>query len=162
MFVYIDRSPLPSLTIYGNLLPYLVSSSNGVSPYLPSLPPLLEVVPTMTPRSPLLKQLPNLPSSIILPWSAEVVQAYRRLQAGYRASQTALNLDESDPIRLGHHLHQVKTVMIPVVEVLGQQSSNPLPPVFTREISEAVLELVDGLQSAFEESTAAYVKFYSH
>ena len=81
----------------------------------------------MPPRPPIPKQLPDLPPSAGPPWSAEVVQAHRGLYAGFRASRAALNLDESDAIRLGHHLHQAKTVMVPIVEALQCQHSNPLP-----------------------------------
>ena len=62
--------------------------------------------------------LPGLPPSLALPWSAEVIQAHRGLCAAFKASQTTLNLDESDPIHLGHHLHQAKTFMVLIVDVL--------------------------------------------
>jgi len=107
---------------------------------------------------PILQELPGLPPALGLPWPAEVVQAHHGLQAGFRASRVALNLDESDPIRLGHHLHQVKTAMVPVVEALGRQTLNPLPPVYIKKITEAVFSLVDGLQVALVKSTTACVK----
>ena len=47
--------------------------------------------------------------------------------------------------------------MIPVVEVLGRQTSNPLPQNYIEGITEAVSTLVDGLQLALTESTTACV-----
>lgn len=104
---------------------------------------------------PMLQELPALPPSPGLPWPAEVVQAHHGLQAGFRASRSALNLDESDPIRLGHHLHQVKTIMVPVIDALGRQTS--IPPAYVKKITEAIFTLVDGLQLALVKSTAACV-----
>ena len=121
--------------------------------------PELSLYPSMPLLYPILQELPGLPPSIGLPWPAEVVQAHHGLQAGFRASRAALNLDESDPIRLGHHLHQVKTAMVPVVEALGRQTSNPLPPVHIEKITEAIFALVDGLQLALVKSTAACISF---
>ena len=88
----------------------------------------------------------NSDTSLALPWSAEVIQAHCGLCAAFKASQTALNLDESDPIHLGHHLHQAKTFMVSIVDVLGQQTTNPLPSGYIKGISEAMLTLIDCLQ----------------
>ena len=108
----------------------------------------------MQARYPILSSLPELPPSTGPPWSAEVVQAHRGLHAAFRASRTALNLDESDPIRLGHHLHQAKTFMTSIIDVLARQTTNPLPPGYIRGISETTLALVDALQTAFTEASA--------
>jgi hypothetical protein len=97
--------------------------------------------------------LPTLPPYVGHPWPAEVVQAHRGLCTAFRASRTALNLDESDPIRLGHHLHQAKTFMVSIVDVLGRQTANPLPSGYIDEVSEATLALIDGLQMAFTEAS---------
>lgn len=101
--------------------------------------------------------LPDLPSSVGTPWPAEVVQAHRGLHAAYRTSRAALNLDESDPIRLGHHLHHARTYMVSIAEVFGLETSTPLPSGYIREISQAITGLVGGLQAALAESTAVYV-----
>jgi len=100
------------------------------------------------------QQIPDLPPSNGSPWPAEVVQAHRGLQAGFQASRAALNLNESDAIHLGHYLHQAKSIMIPVVEALRRQASNPLPRCIHQRINEAISTLVDGLQFALAESTA--------
>jgi len=105
------------------------------------------------------RTLPDLPASVETPWSAEVVQAHRGLSAAYRTSRAALNLDESDPIRLGHHLHHARTYMVSIAEVLGLQESNPLPSIYIKEISRAIAALVDGLRIALVESSAMFVVF---
>ena len=114
----------------------------------------------MSPCLPIPPELPELPPSTTLPWPAEVVQAHCELQAGFRVSQAALNLDESDPIRLGHHLQRAKTIMVPVVEVLRRKKSNPLPPTYIKGITESVFALVEGLQLALTKATAACVLYF--
>ena len=103
--------------------------------------------------------LPELPPSpsITLPWPAEVIQAHHGLCAAFKASRTALNLDKSDPIRLGHHLHQAKTFMVSIIDVLGRQTANPLPSGYIEEISEATLALIGCLQIAFTEANTMSV-----
>jgi hypothetical protein len=79
------------------------------------------------------------------------------LCAAFRASQAALNLDESDPIRLGHHLHQAKTFMVSIVDVLSRQTANPLPPGYIKEVGDATRMLVNALEMAFTEATMMFV-----
>jgi len=128
-----------------------IQRSAGKSP----ITTCLSFYPAMPFCQPILTQPPDLPPSTGPPWSADVVQAHRGLHAGFKASQAALNLDKSDPIRLGHHLQHAKTVMVPVIEALGRQKTNPLPLAYMEGVEEAVLALVDALQSALAESTAA-------
>ena len=106
---------------------------------------------------PIPQSLPDLPPTTGSPWPAEIVQAHHGLHAAFKASRTALNLDESDPIRLGHHLQQVKTFMVSVFEALGRQENNPLPPTYIKQVGDAILGLVSGLQSALTKATAMYV-----
>jgi len=103
--------------------------------------------------------LPPLPSATGLPWSAEIVEAHRGLVSAFRTSRRALNLDESDPIRLGHHLKQAETFMTSIVEVLSAHIDNPLPSEYIESIKEAVGLLVDGLQVALGQATLAFVVF---
>ena len=98
--------------------------------------------------------LPSLPHAIDVPWSAEIVEAHNGLTSTFRTSRAALNLDESDPIRLGHHLKQAETFMVSIVEVLGHQT---LPHEYIEAISGAVSSLVLGLRQALTEATAAFV-----
>jgi hypothetical protein len=115
-------------------------------------------MPTKQPLS-IPQTLPDLPlpPSVTTPWSAEVVQAHRGLFTAYKTSRAALNLDESDPIRLGHHLHHARTYMVSIVEVLGLQEADPLPSTYIKGITQAISALVTGLQTALAESTATFV-----
>lgn len=103
--------------------------------------------------------LPSLPHAITTPWSAQIIEAHNGLTSAFRSSQAALNLDESNPIRLGHHLKQAETFMVSIVEVLGHQTANTntLPQEYIKAISSAVSSLVLRLRSALTEATAAFV-----
>lgn len=101
--------------------------------------------------------LPPLPPATTVPWSAEVIEAHRGLVSTFGISYRALNLDESDPIRLGHHLKQAETFMTSIVDVLGAQQVNPLPPEYIATVREAVMLLVGGLKAALGEATSALV-----
>jgi len=101
--------------------------------------------------------LPPLPPATTVPWSAEVIEAHRGLVSTFGISYRALNLDESNPIRLGHHLKQAETFMASIVDVLGVQQVNPLPTTYIETIREAVISLTDGLRAALSEATSAFV-----
>lgn len=105
--------------------------------------------------------LPPLPPATGLPWSAEVIRAHHGLVSAFRTSWGALNLDESDPISLGHHLKQAETFMASVVEVLSIQMDNPLPSEYIETIRGAVTLLVDGLQIALSQATLVCVTFHT-
>jgi hypothetical protein len=101
--------------------------------------------------------LPDLPRATDIPWSAEIVEAHRGLTSAFRTSRAALNLDESDPIRLGHHLKQAETFMVSIVEALSNQTVNPLPQEYIEAASSTVSSLVVGLRLALTEATAMFV-----
>jgi hypothetical protein len=101
--------------------------------------------------------LPSLPYATDVPWSAEVVEAHRGLLSTFRTSRAALNLDESDPIRLGHHLKQAETFMVSIVEVLSHQTVNPLPQEYIETINGTISSLILGLRLALAEATTAFV-----
>ena len=99
--------------------------------------------------------LPSLPPANVLPWSADVVSAHQGLTSAYLASRRALGLDESDPIRLGHHLKQAKTFMSSIVDALALETTNPLPASYIKIMREMVSGLVIDLQVAHKEATLA-------
>lgn len=103
---------------------------------------------------------PPLPPSTTQPWSAEIIQAHRGLVSSFGISYRALNLDESDPIRLGHHLKQAETFMSSIVNALALQANNPLPIQYIQDMRAAVELLVDGLKDAFNQATSTYVIGY--
>ena len=95
--------------------------------------------------------LPLAPSA---PWTAAIVEAHRGLSTAFLASRRALNLDESDPIRLGHHIKQAETFMTSIIDALGSQTDNPLPPSYIREIRNSIALLVSGLHTAHDQATS--------
>jgi hypothetical protein len=115
-----------------------------------STPTYPEIPPSLSP----------LPAASTLPWSPEIVQAHRGLVSTYMTSYRALNLDESDPIRLGHHLKQGETFMTSIINVLSTQTTNPLPPEYIEKIGGAVESLVSGLRSALLQATTLCVQSY--
>ena len=108
---------------------------------------------TTEPQIPL--TLPGLPYATNIPWSAEIVEAHRGLTSAFRTSQAALNLNESDPIRLRHHIKQAKTFMVSIINVPGHQTTNPFPQEYIGTLSRMVSLLLAGLQLALTESTVA-------
>jgi hypothetical protein len=100
--------------------------------------------------------LPPLPPATAHPWSGEVVDAHRGLTSAFLSSRRALNLDESDPVRLGHHVKQAETFMVSIVDTLSSQRDNPLPTVYIQGVRDAVTSLLAGLQTAMAHATSAY------
>ena len=103
--------------------------------------------------------LPPLPPTAQQPWSAHIIEAHRGLVSAFTSSQKALNLDESDPIHLGHHLKQAETFMSSIVDALDQQTDSPLPDDYIQSVRDSVELLIKGLQVAHKEATSAYVLF---
>ena len=101
--------------------------------------------------------LPPLPLASSVPWSAEITEAHHGLSAAFSASRRALNLDESDPIRLGHHIKQAETFMTSIVDVLGSQENIPLPSSYIGGIRDSIVLLIGGLHTARDWATSAYV-----
>ena len=101
-----------------------------------------------------------LPSPTGSPWSTEVIEAHLGLVSAFRTSRRALNLDKSDPIQLGHHLKQAEKFMTSIVEVLGVQTDNPLPPDYINIIRESVGLLVYGLHDALSQVRSACITLY--
>jgi len=120
------------------------------------LPRCIHLAQSMIPSA-----LPPLPPATRLPWSAEVIEAHRGLVSTFGTSYRALNLDESDPIRLGHHLKQADTFMASIIDVLSVQEANPLPNEYIETVRGAVTLLVDGLRVALNDATSAFVVFLS-
>lgn len=96
------------------------------------------------------------------PWSAEIIQAHRGLVSAFGISYRALNLDESDPIRLGHHLKQAETFMSSIVNAMALQTNNPLPIQYIKDMRAAVELIVDGLKDALNQATSACVIRYMY
>ena len=87
------------------------------------------------------------------------MEAHHGLASAFKISRATLNLDESDPIQLGHHLQHTKTFMLSIIEVLGHQMTNSLLLEYIKGLHHTVSSLVDGLQSALNEVAAVFITF---
>lgn len=96
----------------------------------PSFPPVPLSLPT----------LPEPPHGN--PWSADVEDAHNQLISAYASARQALNLDESDPIKLRFHLDRATGFMVSVVETLALREVDPLPPSYIQPLAVAVGSLV--------------------
>jgi hypothetical protein len=117
---------------------------------------LCNVMSTLT-KSKIPSAIPPLPTAADTPWPADVIQAHCGLVSAFGTSYRALNLDESDPIRLGHHLKQAETFMTSIVDVFSTQTDNPLPAWYIETIGWAVELLADGLRDALSRATLMFV-----
>jgi hypothetical protein len=95
--------------------------------------------------------LPTLPPEIgHRPWSANVCEAHRRLVSFFNSARSALNVDESDPIRLKFHLDRAVNVMVPIINALGQRHDDPLPVYYIQSLVSAVGALVVYLRGTLD------------
>ena len=118
-------------------------------------------MPSLSTNAQIPSSLPPLPASTTQPWAAEIIQAHHGLSSSFGIAYRALNLDESDPIRLGHHLKQAETFMSSIVNALALQEHNPLPTDYLESLQGAVELLVDGLKDALSQATLALVIHYT-
>lgn len=110
-----------------------------------------------------LKLFPELPASpLTAPWPADVLNAHSGLESSYGSARRALNLDESDPIRLRYHLTRASQFMVSMVEVLGLREESPLPTTYIELIAGAVGNLVIHLRKAFKSTENQYVAIFQN
>ena len=116
---------------------------------LPSTPQRFQRVIWMPP----LAKFPELPSrSSHAPWPAAIVDGHNTLKATYDAASRALNLDESDPIRLQHYEKQTKTLMLSTLEALAACGNPSLPEHYIEDIANLVRELAQSMTTALSSS----------
>jgi hypothetical protein len=95
--------------------------------------------------------LPTLPPGVgHRPWPADVYEGQQRLASLFISAQRALNLDESDAIRLKFHLDWAVNVMVPIVNALGQRHEDPLPADYVQSLARGVGALVVFLRGMFD------------
>jgi hypothetical protein len=82
------------------------------------------------------------------PWPAEVVTAHEQLISTFNSARHALNLDESDPVKLRFHLDRASTIMVSVIEALVSQST--LPDEHIVSLAQGVGSLVVYLRNTLE------------
>jgi hypothetical protein len=109
---------------------------------------------------PLSESLPLLPQPPIdHPWSADIVTAHNELRASFDSARRALNLDESDPIRLRYHLNRASSFMVDVIGALGLREVDPLPSSHLNSLAIAVGSLVVRLRGTLADACVRYVIF---
>jgi hypothetical protein len=107
----------------------------------------------LQPGPPLPEFLPVLPdASQQNSWAADVTDAHGELVAAYNSARLALNLDESDPIRLRFHLDRATGFMADLVKSLGLQENNPLPSSYIVPLAATIGSLVERLHEALDGS----------
>ena len=102
---------------------------------------------------PPLAKFPELPSrSCHAPWPAAITDGHSTLKATYDAACRALNLDESDPIRLRHYEQQIKTTMLSTLQALAACGNPPLPENYIEDVVIHVRELARSMTTALSSS----------
>lgn len=98
-------------------------------------------------------QLPPLPHAPLeAPWPPEIHTAHMQLVSSFDSSRRALNLDESDPVRLRFHLDRAVTVMVSIVDSLAAQEHPHLPINHINSLAHSVATLVIYLRNTLDGS----------
>lgn len=98
-------------------------------------------------------KFPELPSrSGRLPWPAGITDGHNALKMTYEAASRALNLDESDPIRLQHYEAQIKTVMLPTLQALAACERPLLPEHYIKDAANLIQGLARSMATALNSS----------
>jgi hypothetical protein len=111
--------------------------------------------PTLLPER--LSPLPEAPFDN--PWSADVLKAHNELVTAFNSARNALNLDESDPIRLRYHLSRASGFMVDIVGTLGLREVDPLPSHYINSLAAAVGTLVFRLRVTLDNARTRCVLF---
>jgi len=96
---------------------------------------------------------PELPSrSSQAPWPADITDGHLAMKATHKAASRALNLDESDPIRLQHYNKQIKTVMLSTLQALAACKSPPVPGHYIKDAANSIQQLAQSTAIALKSS----------
>lgn len=90
------------------------------------------------------------------PWPADVTDAHCRLRLLFSSARSALNLDESDPIRLKFHLHRATSLMLPLVRALGCREDYPLLEAHVQLLAQNIGRLVIHLRNTLDGAEIRY------
>lgn len=100
-----------------------------------------------------LDEFPELPSRPgLIPWSADVLDGHNTLATTHKAASRALNLDDSDPIRLRYHEKQIKITMLSTLQALAACENPPLPERYINAAANAVRRLASSIAAALASS----------
>lgn len=94
--------------------------------------------------------LPSRPGGI--PWPADIIDGHTALKSVHEATSRALNLDESDPIRLRHYDKQIKGVMLSTLQALAASEKPPLPEHYIKDAVNVVRMLASSTATALDSS----------
>jgi hypothetical protein len=86
------------------------------------------------------------------PWPASITDGHNTLKVVYEAASRALNLDESDPIRLRHYENQTRTVMLSTLQALAACENPPLPERYIEDAADSIRELAGAMATALDSS----------
>jgi hypothetical protein len=87
-------------------------------------------------------------------WPSDLIQAHERLNNLFESARGALNLDESDAIRLTYHLDKAETVARPIVVALQSNDRSNLPSDYIASVAALISSLEHHLQTALANSQA--------
>jgi hypothetical protein len=88
---------------------------------------------------------------------SDVIQAHQALDKLFESARNALNLDESDQIRLKYYLHKVDTVAKPIVIGLQSNNRSDIPHDYVVAVTTLISLLEHHLQNALASSQARLV-----
>ena len=98
-------------------------------------------------------EFPELPPrSGHAPWPADIADGHNTLKSAYEAASRALNLDDSDPIRLRHHEKQTRTVVLSTLQALAAHESPPLPERYIEDAASLIRKLAVSMAAALNSS----------
>jgi len=96
---------------------------------------------------------PELPSrSGQAAWPADITDGHLTMKATHKAASQALNLDESNPIRLQHYNKQIKTVMLSTLQALAACKSPPVPERYIEDAANSIRQLAWSTATALKSS----------
>lgn len=103
----------------------------------------------MDPENALPHRIPPLPILPGTPCPAEIMTAYQQLQNAFTSSYVALQLDEADPMCLGHRCRHTKAFLLPLITAMANQDDFPLPLRYIQLLREIVANLMTQLEAAY-------------
>ena len=92
------------------------------------------------------------PCSGHAPWPAGITDSHDTLKTVYDAASRALNLDQSDPIRLRHCEKQTKTAMLSTLQALAACVNPPLPDSYIKYTANVIRKLAGSMATALNLS----------
>jgi hypothetical protein len=93
-----------------------------------------------------------------VPWPADILDGHMTLKVAYNAASRALNLDESDPIRLRHYEKQIKAVMLSTLQALAARKRPSIPEDYIEGVANAIRKLAGAMTATLGSSLKWWVR----